>query len=142
MNVMRNANKGFTLIELLLTVAIIGLIGSIVMVGNRNAQERRRDVKRVANATELQKALALYLAKQQSYPTMNGCIDGGASDTVTPALIAGAFIAPSSKLFDPLYPSDTSKCYFYSGGGATYTLRYTLEANSSAGTPGDHIVVP
>ena len=134
------SRKGFTLIELLLVIAIIGLIGSIVMVGNRNAAEKRRDVKRVSDISELQKALALHLAKVNSYPTLVGCISG--TDAVTAALTASGFIAQSSRLVDPEWPSDTTKCYYYSGGAGKYTLRYTLEATSSAGEIGDHSVVP
>ena len=137
---MHAKQKGFTLIELLLVIAIIGLIGSIIMVGGRNAKEKRRDVKRVSDAQELQKALALNLAKIQTYPTYNGCING--TDPVTTSLRTNGFIAPSAKLVDPLEPNNTATCYFYVGSGGSYTLRYTLETTSSAGTQGDHTVVP
>lgn len=132
--------SGFTLIELMLVVAIIGLLVSIIMVGNRNAQEKRRDVKRVADAQELQKALALLQAKVQAYPTFTGCIDG--TDTVTSQLRTNSFITPTAKLVDPLLPSDITKCYFYTGTGSAYTLRYTLETTGTAGDAGDHLIVP
>ena len=132
--------KGFTLIELLLVVAIIGLVGSLAMVGQRHEQKKRRDVTRVSNTTELQKALALYASATGGYPTLDGCING--SDAVTTALRSGGFIAPDTALVDPLNPSTPPTCYLYQGGGATYTLNYTLETTSSAGEEGLHTIVP
>lgn len=139
---MRHArSKGFTLIELLLVIAIIGLIASLALVGQRNAQAKRRDVKRVSDTTELQKALALYLAKVQSYPVMTGCITG--TDAVTTGLQTQGFVGAGSKLVDPLYPTDITKCYYYDGTASKYTLRYTLEQNSaSSGAAGDHYIIP
>lgn len=132
--------KGFTLIELLLVIAIIGVIATFALVGQSSAQAKRRDVKRVSNIKELQSAMALYLAKLQSYVTYTGCING--SDPVTTALRTNAFIGAGANLVDPKFPNDATKCYYYVGTGSKYTLRYTLESNSGAGTAGDHTVVP
>lgn len=131
---------GFTLIELLLVIAIIGVIASLVMVGNRHQKGLQRDVTRVSNMTAIQKALALYLAEEQQYPTYTGCIDG--SDPVTDALVANSLLGAAAELTDPLFPLDVTKCYYYDGIGSAYTLRYTLEKTSSSGTLGNHIIVP
>lgn len=137
----RDITRGFTLIELLLVIAIIGLIGSLAMVGQRNEQKKRRDVTRVSNTTELQKALALYISASGGYPTYTGCVDG--NDPVTAELRNKGYIAPQTALKDPLNPADVSSCYFYEGGGSTYTLRYTLEMTTAAsGEAGDHLIVP
>lgn len=135
-----NREKGFTLIELLLVIAIIGVIATFVLVGQSSAQAKRRDVKRVSNAVELQKAIALYLAKIQTYVVYTGCING--ADPVTTGLKTNAFIGAGASLIDPKFPSDVTKCYYYDSNGSKYTLRYTLEQDSSAGTAGNHIVVP
>lgn len=137
---MRTKN-GFTLIELMLAIAIIGLIASIAMIGQRGAQAKRRDVTRAANVGELQKALTLLAAQAQAYPVYSGCITG--ADPVTTAIRAFALVGGEVKLADPTYSSDPTRCYFYSSAtGSVYTLRYTLESNSSAGEAGDHLVQP
>lgn len=131
---------GFTLIELLLVIAIIGVIASLAMVGQRHQKSLQRDVKRVSHISEIQKALALYFADEQQYPTYTGCIDG--SDPVTSALIGNKLFGSSSGLIDPSDPTDVATCYYYEGISGAYTLRYTLERNSSAGSLGDHLIVP
>ncbi len=131
--------NGFTIIELLIVIAIIGLLSALVLVGFTNVQAKRRDVKRVANIADLQKAIALY-AQNQAFPVYTGCING--SDPVTAALISKGLINGAAKLYDPSYPSDLTKCYYYVSAGAKYTLRYTLESTSSSGAAGNHTVVP
>jgi prepilin-type N-terminal cleavage/methylation domain-containing protein len=132
--------KGFTLIELLMVVAIIGVIATLALVGQSAAQAKRRDVKRVANMKELQKAMSLYLAKVQSYVIYTGCING--TDPVTTALVSNNFIGANAKMVDPTNPNVPASCYWYDGTGSKYTVRYTLESNSSAGTAGNHTIVP
>jgi len=136
----RERQLGFTLIELLLVIAIIGLISTFAMVGQRRRQAMQRDVTRVSHMTELQKALALYLADAGEYPTMTGCIDG--NDAVTSGLLSKSLLGAGDVLKDPLSPTDETKCYYYAGTGSAYTLRYTLEKTSSSGEEGDHIIVP
>jgi len=133
-------SRGFTLVELLLVVAVFGLIGSFAMYAQYNSQQKRRDVRRVSNVVELQKALSLYSSQAQGYPTMTGCISG--TDLVTTELVAKGLIAAGSGLVDPLNPSNPTNCYFYAGNGSSYTLRYTLEQTSTAGTVGNHLIVP
>ncbi|MEK9152348.1 MAG: type II secretion system protein [Patescibacteria group bacterium] len=134
------SRRGFTLIELLIVIAIIGILATLSMFGLRTVQAKRRDVARVSNITELQKALSLYISQVGSYPVLTGCVTG--ADVVSTEIVAKGLLAGSSKLVDPVYPSDAAKCYYYVSAGSKYTLRYTLESNSSAGTAGDHIVVP
>ncbi len=136
----RHSARGFTLIELLLVIAIIGVIATVALVGQSSAQAKRRDVKRVSNIVELQKAISLYLAKVQTYVVYTGCITG--ADPVTTGLKTNAFIGAGASLVDPKFPTDVTKCYYYDSNGSKYTLRYTLEQDSAAGAAGDHTVVP
>jgi prepilin-type N-terminal cleavage/methylation domain-containing protein len=136
-----NLKRGFTVMELLIVIAIIGLIATIVMVGQRNAQEKRRDLRRVTDVKALQDSLALYLAKVGAYPVYTGCING--TDLVTVGLRVQGMIGSADSLVDPLNPDDTASCYYYTGaGGSQFNLRYTLEQTSAAGEVGDHVVVP
>ena len=49
-------------------VAIIGLIATFAMASFKNAREKSRDTKRLADINEIQQALELYFLDQGSYP--------------------------------------------------------------------------
>lgn len=139
---MRNTNKGFTLIELLIVISLIGLIASVAMVGLRTGPQKRLDLKRVSDVAELQKALGLYVTSQKAYPILTGCVNG-TTDIVSTELKAKGALATGSVIKDPSFPTDTTRCYYYtSTSGSTYTLRYTLQTTSSAGAAGNHFVNP
>ena len=133
-------SRGFTLIELLLVIAIIGLIATFVMVSQRDAQEKRNDVRRSTDVLALQKGLALFSAGGQGYPVMTGCIDG--TDAVTAAFRAAGILNANNVIVDPLNPSDVATCYYYVSSGSTYTLRYTMQSDSAAGSIGNHTISP
>jgi prepilin-type N-terminal cleavage/methylation domain-containing protein len=63
-----NNKRGFTLIELLVVIAIIGLLASIVLVSLNNARKKGRDVRRLADLNQLEKALSLYYDNNGFYP--------------------------------------------------------------------------
>lgn len=139
---MRNTNKGFTLIELLIVISLIGLIASVAMIGLRTGPQKRLDLKRVSDVAELQKALGLYVTSQKAYPILTGCVNG-ATDLVSTELKAKGSLGIGSVIKDPSFPTDITKCYYYtSTSGSTYTLRYTLQTTSSAGAAGNHFVNP
>ncbi len=65
--------KGFTLIELLVVISIIGLLSTLAMVALKSAREKARDVKRLADINQLQKALDLYYDKYNTFPVSGNC---------------------------------------------------------------------
>ena len=60
--------RGFTLIELLVVISIIAVLSALVMNNLRETRARTRDVKRVSDLLEVQKALELYRAHNGRYP--------------------------------------------------------------------------
>lgn len=122
-------------------VSIIGLLVTVFLAGQASVQKKRRDATRVANIRGLQQALALHFSKSETYPVFTGCLTG--TDLVTAALRVSGAIGADSRFVDPLNPTDVAKCYYYTGTtGSTYSIRYTLETNSTAGNAGDVTVVP
>jgi prepilin-type N-terminal cleavage/methylation domain-containing protein len=64
----RTRSKGFTLIELLIVVGIIGLLSTLAAVALSGARARSRDSKRIADITQVQKALELSYVQANGHP--------------------------------------------------------------------------
>lgn len=144
-HVMHNASKrhraGFTIIELLIVIAIIGLIAALAIVGLKTGGDRRLDVKRASDVGQLQKALGLYVTTEKVYPVYTGCVNG-TTDLVSTELHAKGALGPGTVIKDPAFPTDITKCFYYDSNGSSYTIRYTLQTDSTAGSVGDHVVQP
>jgi type II secretory pathway pseudopilin PulG len=125
--------------ELLLTVAVFGLFISLVLIGVAGRQAARRDVTRVANMDQLQKALAMYVSDAQEYPEMKGCVTG--DDPLMLALKEKKFFDDKAVLRDPKTPDDAGGCFYYDGGGSAYSLRYVLETDA-VDSKGEHFLAP
>lgn len=73
-------NKGFTLIELLVVISIIGFIATLSMVTLKNAREKARDARRLADMKQIQTALDLYYDYNSNnyFPPISSdaCCDG------------------------------------------------------------------
>ena len=91
----RNQNQkqqGFTLIELLVVVAIIALLTSIALIGLISAREKSRNVKRLADMTQMNTALELYNAQNKGYPDVDS---GGIPIHMTPTFLTTIPKAPT-----------------------------------------------
>lgn len=61
---------GFTLIELLVVIAIIGVLSTFAIIALGSARQKARDVKRLADLNQIGKALEVYYANNNIYPTV------------------------------------------------------------------------
>ncbi len=68
-----NFKSGFTLIELLVVISIISFLVTLAMTSLNNARIKSRDAKRLADITQLQKALDLYYDENGSYIISGNC---------------------------------------------------------------------
>lgn len=132
-NLARKAS-GFTLIELLVVIAIIGVLATVVLVSLNSARMKSRDAKRVADIRQVMTAVELFFNDCGGYPSTwqtsasNGCPAG--TDL-------GDFISPL-----PTNPSPGGSAYTYSGGGATYSIGFTLEGQTGQLAAGAHTATP
>lgn len=140
--------KGFTLIELLVVIAIIALLSTLGVVALNNARQKSRDAKRVADVKQIQTALELYFADQNAYPieaaavTLGGadndCLD---EDGIVAACDAGGTTYMGLVPAAPTPP--TGDVYTYAiSDGTTYSIAFTLEAQTGSLAAGAHTATP
>lgn len=145
--------RGFTLLELLITVAIIGLISSVVLSSLTTARARARDAQRLQNLRELRTALETYRSERGSYPMTGPSVDdidwrgscsgwGASQGGITGATGWIPNLAPTYISVLPLDPkpvpvSPFIKCYLYLSDGVDYMiLAYgTMETYSLTNNP-------
>lgn len=118
--------RGFTLIELLVVIAVIGILASIILASLNSARSRARDVQRISQLKEVQKALNLYYLENGSYPLRSSVAGCSASAWATPLapLVSGGYLGAIPE--DPTNAVMDNKqfCYNYvstvSGGSSAY----------------------
>lgn len=103
-------NKGFTLIELLVVIAIIAILASLVLVSLATARAKSRDAKRVAEISQIRKALELYYDTNQTYPSTTPT--GYSGDDAGVQLLTASGLLPKT----PIPPaSSVNPNYIYHG---------------------------
>jgi len=133
---------GFTLLELLIVIAIIGLIATFAAFSFQSSRLRSRDTKRVADLTQVQKALELGFNQGNGYPIAASSVNlGDASHSALCGKDATiGFVEDTSaancdtdKIYMGLIPSDPlspSQEYEYVGTASTYCIETILEVGS------------
>ncbi len=125
---MRQAKSaGFTLIELLTVIAIIAILTGLFTVSYLSVRQRGRDAQRKSDIKQLQSALELYRADNDSYPP---------TSTFQPYTCASAFtnngVTYMNKL--PCDPNSTSSnvinYYYYQLSSTSYVIASCLENTS------------
>lgn len=144
---MKKFSQGFTLIELLVVIAIIGLLSSVVMASLNVARSKARDAQRLSDLHQIQNALALYYAKNGSYPDTTGRCSGdecSSAQTASWNTASNPLYALVTQGFIPRLPIDPTNSpsnnvlqggsneysYYYSdtlsGGNSQYSQTYDL----------------
>lgn len=133
---LRRRYSGFTLIELLVVIAIIGVLSTLAIIALGSARLKARDSKRVADLSQIGKALELYYSDNNYYPTL-----------ITP----GQPIAIGSTVYLAQVPSNPTprtdgNCpnanYIYNGGSQAYSLTSCLGSQSGSISAGIFFATP
>ncbi len=111
--------KGFTLIELLITMAIMGILATLIVGGFQSAQLRGRDAQRKSDLKELVNSLELFYNDYGFYPAdssgqIAGCpyVSGGTS---TACAWGTAQFSDTRTVYFKKLPADPlgAQSYFY-----------------------------
>jgi len=113
-------SKGFTLIELLLVIAIIGVLASFIIANLIGAKARARDAQRKSDMRQIQSALELYRADQNTYPPAPLPSCGS-------PLTSGGAVYIQKIPCDPLNTGRYVYTYTVNGTGTAYTIVACLE---------------
>jgi prepilin-type N-terminal cleavage/methylation domain-containing protein len=66
---MKTKQTGFTIVELLIVIVVIGILAAITIVAYNGIQNKGRNLRMVAAATQTYKAISQYIIDTGAYPT-------------------------------------------------------------------------
>ncbi len=122
-----SSNKiGFTLIELLVSIAIIGILATMVVLNIMGSMRRGRDAKRKSDLAQVSKSLEMYYNDMGQYPLSDGAGQIlGCGATRTDACMWGTSVfgdEPSGIVYMIKLPTDpkSNEQYFYESADGTY----------------------
>jgi prepilin-type N-terminal cleavage/methylation domain-containing protein len=134
-------SKGFTLIELLIVIAILGILGSILLVSlTGTPQAKARDSKRVGDIASLRLLITLFYTDCGSYPDS---LNGASNSLTSPPSCFQSAAALAQLPTDPKWSASSPGCtaftdnqYKYAKSGTwpnitSYVLAACLEDSSA-----------
>lgn len=136
--------SGFTLIELLVVIAIIGILSGLGVVVFTRAQAKARDGQRRSDLRNLQEAVEMYYADNNSYPSTGGAWWGQCSNygSYTATCGANTFIPNICADYiggipkDPRADASGSDCYLYRSDGNNYMILAHMVMETVGTDPG------
>ena len=122
-------SRGFTFVELMVTIAIIGILSSIILPNLGGARERARDAERVTEVGQIALAMELFYNTCRSYPTALATSDD-----------AGGTCPGSVKLstFLPAIPQGPKgETYGYATASGSFVVQAQLETTNHSSLTND-----
>lgn len=129
--------KGFTLIELLVVIAIIGVLASIVLTSLNSARAKSRDVRRITDLKQIEKALWLYYDSNNS--TFPICADAFLENQTNCLATALVPTYMAKMPIDPVYGGNGTSGnfdyeYWTTTDGKIFSMRAGLETDAIPAT--------
>lgn len=119
---------GFTIVELLIVIVVIAILAAITIVAFNGIQQRARDSERTSEIAAVQKALELYRADNDAYPSVGTDNVGYNLSTLATALV------PTYISSIPSDPNTSLTNYQYVRGTAAsgaYGIRISYETRTA-----------
>ncbi|MNQ41770.1 Type II secretion system protein G precursor [compost metagenome] len=66
----KQKQPGFTIVELLIVIVVIGILAAITITAYNGIQQRGRDAERTSDVKQLKKALEMFYAEKNYYPSV------------------------------------------------------------------------
>lgn len=119
--------KGFSLIELLIVITIIGILAVALLPTITQGPARARDTQRIADLSNIAKALEMYRADNRTYPVRNGSVPLTDTDFVSLKIYFDKGTIPvdpqsANLIADDVTATNAGKYYYASDGGTRYAL--------------------
>lgn len=134
---------GFSLVELMVTIAIIGILITIVYVSFQESRMSTRDKVRQTTLADLQLAIETYRTQTGFYPSqgcgtpgstwaMNGAIAGlGGTNCGSTAFISGLIPAYIGSLPNPARPEGVGFAYMSDGNAYKLIVYQAVESSNN-----------
>jgi prepilin-type N-terminal cleavage/methylation domain-containing protein len=134
----RTRRRAFTLVELLVVIAIIGLLSTVAVISLAGARSKARDAKRLADKTQIIKALQMYYDSNGGWPWSGGswrCFGAPTAEPCWKGTYSGldSLITAMSPYMTIFPKSETDS------GNNAYN-RYLYHSNGDIGYPGAFLI--
>lgn len=129
----RLPTTGFTLIEILVVTAIIALLAVVALVSMGISRAEARDARRIADVSQVRKALELRFDKEEQYPKSPKTGPPGWADSCSdPAEWVPHLVQQKYLGFLPIDPVNSGQmCYRYRGEGQNFKLAVFMETQEN-----------
>lgn len=124
--------NGFTIVELLIVIVVIGILAAITITAYNGIQQRGRDAERTSDVKQLKKALEMFYAEKNYYPSVG--------DVTNATFRANTLKIPEGIVTPPGQTGTISYCWAATPSNYCYVGRAATGGSFDCGTVGEQCV--